>query len=139
MRVKTGCRASYIATRNFHFEPQKQLLVIKARFFNQTSVGKFFEILSSLRNGYYFSPHGIFNVDEIGITTMQTKPTRIIGLRGKKQVGTLTPGKRRILATAVCCMYASGQFGLPFLIFPKVACIGICMSLFRVDATFYFY
>ena len=56
----------------------------RERCFNQTNVDKFFDILSSVQEGHFFPPHRLFNVDETGITTVQTKPTKIIGQRGKK-------------------------------------------------------
>ncbi|XP_042204018.1 MFS-type transporter clz9-like [Homarus americanus] len=89
----------------------------RARCFNQTNVDKFFDILSLVQEGHFFPPHRIFNVDETGITTVQTKPTKILGQRGKKQIGSLTSAERGVLATAVCCMSAGGQF-VP--IFPRV-------------------
>lgn len=92
----------------------------RARCFNQTNVDKFFDILSSVQADHFFPPHRIFNVNETGVTMVQTKPTRILGLRGKKQIGTLTSAERGVLATAVCCMSAGGQFVPPFLIFPRV-------------------
>ncbi|XP_042211398.1 MFS-type transporter clz9-like, partial [Homarus americanus] len=92
----------------------------RARCFNQTNVDKFFDILSLVQEGHFFPPHRIFNVDETGITTVQTKPTKILGQRGKKQIGSLTSAERGVLATAVCCMSAGGQFVPPFLIFPRV-------------------
>ncbi|XP_042218820.1 uncharacterized protein LOC121864010 [Homarus americanus] len=82
----------------------------RARCFNQTNVDKFFDILSLVQEGHFFPPHRIFNVDETGITTVQTKPTKILGQRGKKQIGSLTSAERGVLATAVCCMSAGGQF-----------------------------
>ncbi|XP_066970273.1 uncharacterized protein [Macrobrachium rosenbergii] len=92
----------------------------QARCFNQANTNKFFDILSSVQAQNSFPPHRIFNVDETGITTVQTKPTRILALRGKKQVGTLSSAERGVLATAVCCMSAGGQFVPPFFIFPRV-------------------
>jgi hypothetical protein len=48
---------------------------------------------------YKLTPLEIWNVDETGITTVQV-PDRIIGRRGKKQIGSLTSQERGILVTA---------------------------------------
>lgn len=61
----------------------------------------------------------IYNVDETGITTVQSKSTKIFALKGRKQVGSLTSAERGLLSTAVICMSAAGVFVPPMIIFPR--------------------
>jgi len=67
----------------------------------------------------HFSPTRIFNVDETGLTTVQGKPSKIIALRGKKQVGVITSAERGQLCTIEICMSAAGQFVPPIIVFPR--------------------
>ena len=86
----------------------------RARGFNQVSVNRFFDLLEKLQEKYTFTPDRIFNVDETGITTVPNKPMRIIGTRGKKQVGALSSAERGQLVTVEICMSA------PMFIYPRV-------------------
>ena len=65
----------------------------RANGFNRTSVGEYFDKLTALIDKHSFDALHIFNMDESGITTVQ-KPGKVIGRRGKKQVGSLTSGER---------------------------------------------
>ncbi|KAK9885581.1 hypothetical protein WA026_012339 [Henosepilachna vigintioctopunctata] len=57
----------------------------RARDFSKIEIFKFLDILEEIYNGHNFSASGIFNVDETGLTVVQSKIPRIIALRGKKQ------------------------------------------------------
>jgi len=59
-------------------------------------------------------------VDETGLTIVQGKPSKIIALRGKKQVGDLTSAERGQLCTVEICMSAAGHFIPPLIIFPRI-------------------
>jgi hypothetical protein len=72
--------------------------IARAKDFNRHSVTKFFELLASLKEKYRFSPNNIYNVDETGILTVPNKPSKILALRGKKQVGSLTSAERGLMA-----------------------------------------
>lgn len=93
---------------------------VRARGFNKESVSSFFNILEPLKEKFNFPPSRVFNVDETGITTVQGRPSKVVALRGQKQVGTLTSSERGELSTAVICMSASGIFVPPMLIIPRV-------------------
>lgn len=67
-----------------------------------------------------FTPDHIYNVDEIGITTVPNKPSKVIATKGKKQVGTSTSSERGQLVTVEICMSAAGHFIPPLFIFPRV-------------------
>lgn len=66
------------------------------------------------------TPMQIFNVGESGFSTVQKKPQKIVGLEGKKQIGTITSGERGVNTTAVCCASVAGQFVPPMLIFIRI-------------------
>ena len=100
----------------------------RARGFNRDSVSKFFELLGSLLEKYKFEPASIWNVDETNISAVQTKPSKILAHRGKKQVGALTSAERGKLITAVICMSATGNYIPPMLIWPRVRMIPILME-----------
>lgn len=51
---------------------------------------------------------------------MQTKKSKVLALRGKRQVVTITSAERGVLSTACLCMSAAGHFIPPFIIFPRV-------------------
>ena len=44
-------------------------------------------------------PNNIYNVDETGVTTVQGKPSKVIALKGHKQVGNVTSAERGQLVT----------------------------------------
>lgn len=102
----------------------------RARGFNRATVGEFFTLLEQIQNKHHFGPTRIFNVDETGLTTVQGKPSRIMALRGKKQVGALTSAERGQLCTVEICMSAAGQFIPPMIIFPRQ-----CMKIELMDGT----
>ena len=91
----------------------------RARSFNRVNVTKFFDLLKGIQDEKHFDPTRIFNVDETGLTTVQGKPSRVVALRGKKQVGALTSAERGQLCTAEICMSAAGQYIPPLIIFPR--------------------
>ncbi|XP_072398358.1 uncharacterized protein [Diabrotica undecimpunctata] len=66
-----------------------------------------------------FNPCRIYNVDGTGITSVQSKHTKVITLKGKKQVGTFTSAERGSLVTVVTCMNLAGGFVSPMAIFPR--------------------
>ena len=55
-----------------------------------------------------FPPDKIYHVDETGITTVQSRPSKIVALRGRKQVGSLTSAERGVLVSMEICMSATG-------------------------------
>nr|CAI5856155.1 unnamed protein product [Callosobruchus analis] len=61
----------------------------------------------------------VFNVDETGITVIQSKIPRVVGLKGKRQIGALTAAERGALVTCVFSMSVSGIYIPPMLIFPR--------------------
>lgn len=89
----------------------------RVRGFNPESVKCFFDLYDSVRAK--FSAHRIYNVDETGLTIVQSKNPLIIGLKGKKQIGVLSSAERGSLITIVCSMNATGSFIPPLIVFPS--------------------
>ena len=61
----------------------------------------------------------VYNLDESGITTVQSIP-KVNSEKGTKQVGQITAQERGTLVTVCCCVNAAGQALPPALIFPRV-------------------
>ncbi|OWR52064.1 Tigger transposable element-derived protein 1 [Danaus plexippus plexippus] len=91
----------------------------RASGFNPVAVNKFYELLTDLIIKYKLTADKIFNVDETGITTVPKSLPRIVGTKGKKQVGLLTSAERGQLVTVVFCMGADGSYMPPLFIFPR--------------------
>lgn len=91
----------------------------RAISFNRNNVDAFYDNLANVMDRYKFEPPHIFNVDEIGITTVQ-KPNRIIARRGARQVGSVTSAERGSLVTVAIAVNAIGNAIPPFFVFPRV-------------------
>lgn len=87
--------------------------------FTEEYVNFIFIILEPAMEKVKFNPCRIYNIDETGITSVQSKHTRIITLKGKKQVGVITSAERGSLVTVVTCMNAAGGYVPPMVIFPR--------------------
>ncbi|XP_008188284.1 tigger transposable element-derived protein 6-like [Acyrthosiphon pisum] len=92
----------------------------RAQAFNRPNVMTFFTILQNVQQINNFLPHRVFNVDETGLTTVQSKCSNILALKGRRQVGSLTSAVRGVLSTIVVCMSAGENFIPPMIIFPRV-------------------
>lgn len=91
----------------------------RALGFSKENTDKFFDLLEQLHEKNQYTPDRIFNVDESGISIVQSKVAKVIGLRGKRQVASLTSAERGSLITIVACMNAVGTFVPPLVIFPR--------------------
>lgn len=91
----------------------------RANGFNKDAVHGFFDILEAEFQKHPYPPDRIFNVDETGLSVVQSKVPKVVGLKGKRQVGALSSAERGSLVTVVCCMSAGGSFIPPLMIFPR--------------------
>lgn len=48
-----------------------------------------------------YSPNNVYNVDETGLTIVQTKVSSVIRLKGKRQIASLRSAERGALITAI--------------------------------------
>ncbi|XP_063216887.1 uncharacterized protein LOC134527855 isoform X1 [Bacillus rossius redtenbacheri] len=91
----------------------------RAKGFNKEEVSAFFDLLEKQFEKHNYSADRIFNVDETGLSVVQSKIPHVVGLRGKRQIGALTSAERGSLVTIIPCMSAGGQFIPPLIIFPR--------------------
>lgn len=80
----------------------------RAKGFNKENVAGFFDLLIKIIDDNKLNATKIFNIDESGYNTVQKKNQKILGLKGKKQVGAISSGERGVNTTMVCCASASG-------------------------------
>lgn len=86
--------------------------------FNKIEVKRFYSNIASISEKFEFHADRMYNVDETGITTVQ-RPSRILGPKGQKQVGSAISLERGKTVTIVCAMSASGGYIPPMFIFPR--------------------
>ncbi|XP_077074282.1 uncharacterized protein LOC143725635 [Siphateles boraxobius] len=90
----------------------------RATSFNHMNVERFFNSLGQVIERYSFDGGDIWNMDETGVTTVQS-PDRVVARRGVKQVGAMTSGERGVLVTVACAVQALGNAIPPFFVFPR--------------------
>lgn len=78
--------------------------------------GGFFNSLGQVIERYNFDGSDIWNVDETGVTTVQS-PDCVVARRGVKQVGAMTPGESGVLVSVACAVQALGNAIPPSLYF----------------------
>ena len=59
----------------------------------------------------------LYNCDETGITTVQHKHMKILGLKDKRQISSVQSADQGSLVTVVNCMSPTGHFTPPLLVF----------------------
>ena len=87
--------------------------------FNRYTVNEFFNNLASDMDRYKFTPNRIFNVDETGVTTVQS-PKQVLAAKGTKQIGSITSRELGELVALVCCISATGNSISPTFIFSRI-------------------
>jgi len=65
------------------------------------------------------NPAGPYNCDETGITIVQHKHTKILGLKEKRQISSVQSAERETLVRVVNRMSPTAQFIPPLLKFPR--------------------
>ncbi|XP_030753742.1 uncharacterized protein LOC115880607 [Sitophilus oryzae] len=93
--------------------------VARACGFNRVQVEIFFKNLSQILEKHHITTDNIYNVDETGIQTSAKKPPKVLSVRGKKQVGSISSSERGTLITSLFCCSATGKFISPTLVFPR--------------------
>ena len=90
----------------------------RAMSFNRANVA-LFNNLERLYLREALTPARIWNVDEMGCTTVQ-KPSKVIASTGVKQVGAIVSAERGQLVTVCCAVSAIGNTVPPMFVFPRV-------------------
>lgn len=93
--------------------------IARCKGFNRKNVYEFFDILEKIVDENKFDALTIYNVDESGFSTVQKKAPKVLALRGKHQVGTISSGERGVNTTLVACTNAAGNFVPPMIIFKR--------------------
>ena len=87
--------------------------------FNKQTVGKFFVVLETLVDQWKFPSTNIYNVDETRMATVQSRSTRYLARKGRRQVRAITSAEHGQLVTVEICMSATGPFVPLLFIFPR--------------------
>lgn len=95
------------------FRTPQGVSAARIKGFTKQSLKEFHDILEPELVKIKFNPCRVYNVDETGITTVQHKHTRVLALKGKKQIGALTTSERGVSVTVVMCMNANGHYVPP--------------------------
>ena len=99
--------------------PPQSLSRARILGFTEENVKSFFNILRAELDKIKFNPARTFNVDETGITTVQSKNVQVICTKGKPAVYKMSSAERGKLNTIVTCMSAVGQYVPPMIVFPR--------------------
>jgi hypothetical protein len=65
------------------------------------------------------NPARLYNCNETGIAIIQHKHTKILGLKGKRQISPLQSAERESFVKVVTCMSAGRHFISPLLVVSK--------------------
>ena len=91
--------------------------------FNKTRVNKFFDNYKKVLEKYQFTPDRIYNLDEMGLTTV-LNPPKVVAPKGKKQVGLIYSAERGELVTI-------NIFVVLFLKITKIRLLNIYLTIFQ--------
>ena len=83
--------------------------------FKSENVSKFVDIYESEPTKVDHKAHRIFSADATGITTVQRRHSKVVSMRGNKEMASLTSAERGNLIIVVTCMSATGTY-VPSLI-----------------------
>ena len=93
--------------------------IVRASGFNRQAVADYFDLLEGVIDKNKLTPLQIYNMDESGISVVQKRCQKIIGLKGKHQIGVVSSAERGINTTVVCCFNAAGMYVPPIIIFKR--------------------
>lgn len=100
----------------------------RAKGFTRERVGMFYDLLQTEYEKHKYPCDRVWNVDETGLSVVQTKIPQVIASRGKRQVCSLTAAERGSLVTVICSMSAGGSYVPPMMIFPRTNMTDVLMK-----------
>ena len=92
----------------------------KAKGSNRPYVNTFFDLLEGLLDKHPYPPSPIYHCDETGVTTVKTRPNKVISLKGKRHIACLTSVESRTRITVELDMNAAREYVPPLIIFLRV-------------------
>lgn len=98
---------------NLAIRKQEATSVQRATTFNRTNAAMFFNNLKIVYARHNFKAANVWNMDETGVTTVQT-PDRVLSRKGAKQVGRITSSERGTLVIMALAVNAMGNTVPPF-------------------------
>jgi hypothetical protein len=87
----------------------------RAQGFNGEKVKKFSDLLERIVEDSLDTTR-IYNVDETGLTTVQKKPRRVVSMKGRSKIRSVSSGETGVNTTAVCSVSDAGCYVPPTLI-----------------------
>lgn len=100
----------------------------RAKGFTHERVNSFYDLLQAEYQKHKYPEDRVWNVDETGLSVVQTKTPQVIASRGKRQICSLTAAERGSLVTVICSMSAGGSYVPPMFIFPRTNMTDILMK-----------
>lgn len=91
----------------------------RAMGFNKVAVNKFYQLLGDVYDKFKLTADKIYNCDETGISVVSKTKSKILAIKGRKQVGSLSSAERGQTITVEICFNAAGTYMPPLMIFPR--------------------
>lgn len=109
---------SFLKRNNLCSRVSQDISIDRARGLSPAALDIYFDLLNKATT-FIKSPDRIFNVDETGITTVATKRSKVITLRGTRRVQAIASTERGSLTTIILTMSATGQYIPPLIVYPN--------------------
>ena len=119
MADKTWYRKFMLRHPEISLRQPEATSVARASVFTNEAVGRYFTLLEKIIYEHKLTAMRIYNMDESGISVAQKSCQKVIGLKGKHQIGSISSAERGINTTVVCCNNAAGQYVTPLVIFKR--------------------
>ena len=119
MAGKTWYRKFMLRHPEISLRQPEATSVARASGFNNEAVGRYFTLLEKIIDEHKLTAMRIYNMDESGISVVQKSCQKVICLKGKHQIGSISSSERGINTTVVCCNNAAGQYVPPLVIFKR--------------------
>lgn len=93
--------------------------IARATAFNPFNVGRFFENLHTVMDRHHFPMHRIYNMDESGFSTVPNKHSKVLCMKGIRQIGAIASAERGNMLTVAVTVSADGNKIPPYFVFPR--------------------